>query len=157
MPASATFLQITDAHVAGVGTEFRRDDHKVEIPGIAQDTREGVLELLFGRLAGRLRSEDCTLDGILFSGDAQNRGLPGGHEKLLTLILKHFGPLGITPDKIVPSPGNHDVPRGTGPGSKERYAPFTSVWGKAGCVVPWLDGIDAPPAAGTDGPHRLLA
>src|SRR4051794_9150250 len=63
MPVSATFLQITDAHIAGVGTEFRRDEHKVEIPGIAHDTREAVLEFLFGRLAERLRSDGRALDG----------------------------------------------------------------------------------------------
>ena len=40
-------------------------------------------------------------------------------------------------------PGNHDVPRSSQPSSIVRYRDFTSVWRAAGCVTPWLDGIDA--------------
>jgi 3',5'-cyclic AMP phosphodiesterase CpdA len=156
MATSATFLHVTDTHIAEDGTPFARDDHKVSVPSIEQDSREGLLELLFRRLAERLASEGRRLDGVLFSGDAQDRGRPGGHKLLLDLVLKHFGPLGITPERIVATPGNHDVPRGTPPGSTARYAPFTSVWQAGGCVIPWLDGIDSSPAPARDGPHRLL-
>jgi len=152
-----TFLHVTDAHISGLGTEFPRDDQKVKIPGASQDTREEVLRLLFARLAERLRQESRQLDGVLFSGDALDRGRASGHKLLLDLLLRHFGPLGITPERIVATPGNHDVPRGTAPSTPERYEPFTSVWAKAGCVVPWLDGVDPQLIGGRDGPHRLLA
>jgi 3',5'-cyclic AMP phosphodiesterase CpdA len=156
MPSPATFLHVTDPHLTALGSTFARDDLKVRIPEIAPESREGVLELLFSRLAARLQKENRHLDGVLFSGDAQDRGLAGGHDHLLKLLLANFGPLGITPGQIVATPGNHDIPRGVAPSSVDRYQPFTSVWGTAGCVVPWLDGVDKPPVLGHDGPHQLL-
>jgi 3',5'-cyclic AMP phosphodiesterase CpdA len=161
MSQTATLLHVTDVHVASAGTPFNRDDHKVVIPGIEQDSREGLLGLLFGRLAERLTKGGQRLDGIIFSGDAQDRGRPGGHRLLLDLLLRHFGPLGITANSIVATPGNHDVPRASPPSSVERYEEFNSVWRDAGCVVPWLDGID-PTSGGTRShayvsPDRLWA
>ncbi len=154
MPNSATFLHLTDVHFALSGVPFERDDHKVDIPAIEQETRESALELMCSRLAERLKRSGPKLDGVLFSGDAQDRGRPGGHQFLFDLLLRHFGPLGVTPTNIVAIPGNHDVPRDSPPSSKARYEAFSEVWRNAGCVTPWLDGVDA---AGNDGgPHRLV-
>ncbi|WP_163868259.1 metallophosphoesterase [Myxococcus eversor] len=157
MITKTTLLHVTDAHISGPGSEFPRDDHKVKVPGADQDTREEVLDLLFARLAERLRREGRQLDGVIFSGDAQDRGRPGGHELLLKLLLEHFGSLGVTPESIVATPGNHDVLRGTAPSTPERYAPFVGVWSRAGCIVPWLDGVDTRLIGGRVGPHCLLA
>ena len=155
MPSSATFLHLTDAHLAAAGVPFERDDHKVTIPGIEQETRESALELTLIRLAERLTQSGRSLDGVLFSGDAQDRGKPGGHKLLLDLILRYFGPLGVTTGNIVAVPGNHDVPRASPPSSGVRYEAFTDVWRKAGCVTPWLDGVDM--AASDGGAHRLVS
>lgn len=152
---SPLFLHITDAHVTGVGTELRRDDLKVKVAGIEHTTREASLELLFSRLAEHLQSQNRTLDGVIFTGDAADRGKLSGHEALLTFILDHLGPVGVTPAQIVATPGNHDVPRGTPPGSAERYEAFVAAWRKAGCVTPWLDGIDTPTVT-NPGAHRLV-
>ncbi len=70
--------------------------------------------------------------------------------------MKHFAPLGITPARIVATPGNHDVPRGSPPSSHDRYREFMDVWKAAGCVVPWLDGIDPNPIPAATTLHRLL-
>ncbi|WP_292534847.1 metallophosphoesterase [Mesorhizobium sp.] len=129
---------MTDAHLAAAGAPFERDDHKVNIPGIEQETRESAMELTLSRLAERLERSGRRLDGVLFSGDAQDRGRPGGHQILLDLILRHFGPLGVATAQIVAVPGNHDVPRASLPSSSARYQAFTEVWRKAGCVTPWL-------------------
>lgn len=67
MPSSATFLHLTDAHLAAAGVPFERDDHKVDSPGIEQETRESALELTLSRLAERLERSGRRLDGILFS------------------------------------------------------------------------------------------
>jgi 3',5'-cyclic AMP phosphodiesterase CpdA len=158
MPVHATYLHITDAHIAAAGTPLPRDDLKVDVPGIAQASRESALDLLFARLAQRLKTEGRQLDGVLFGGDAQDRGRAGGHELLLQMILRHFGPLGITPARIVAVPGNHDVPRGSAPGSAERYKAFMDTWRCGGCITPWLDGIDTnPPSTGAAALHRLLS
>lgn len=155
MLASATFLHVTDTHLALAGTSFDRDDHKVKIPAITRETREAALDRTFFRLAERLSQSKRRLDGVLFSGDAQDRGRAGGHQILLDLLLKHFGPLGVEPANIVAVPGNHDVPRTSQPSTAERYEAFTEVWRKAGCVTPWLDGVDASVSDG--GAHRLVS
>jgi 3',5'-cyclic AMP phosphodiesterase CpdA len=158
MPTTATFLHVTDAHIAAAGTAFPRDDFKVTVPGIEQATRESALDLLFARLAERLGAEGRKLDGVLFSGDAQDRGRPGGHKLLLDMILRHFGPLGISAEKIIAVPGNHDVPRTSPPATIERYRPFIETWRTAGCVTPWLDGIDPDPTPAADrSKHRLVS
>lgn len=155
MPNSATLLHVTDAHLALAGVPFERDDHRVNIPAIEQETRESLLELMCSRLADRLKRSDRQLDGVLFSGDAQDRGQPGGHQILLDLLLRHFEPFGVTAGNIVAVPGNHDVPRASPPSSRLRYDAFTQVWRKAGCVTPWLDGVDS--SADDGGPHRLVS
>lgn len=73
MPNSALFLHVTDAHLTSAGTEFPRDDHKVRVAGIKQDTREAALLLMLQRLSERLVREDRRLSGVLFSGDAQHQ------------------------------------------------------------------------------------
>jgi hypothetical protein len=155
MADSATFLHLTDTHLALAGVPFKRDDHKVEVPGIEGETRESALDLTLSRLAERLMRDQRHLDGVLFSGDAQDRGSPGGHQILLDRLLHHFGPLGVTPANVVAVPGNHDVPRESSPSSSVRYQAFMEVWRKAGCVTPWLDGVDQSEIDG--GPHRLVS
>lgn len=157
MSGRATFLHFTDPHVSAAGVPFDGDDQKVEIPEVPKGTREQVLALLFRRLAERLDREVRSLDGVLFSGDAQSRGQAGGHELVLDLLTKHLGPLGLTTDRIVAVPGNHDVPRDSPPSSSERYENFAKIWRDHGCVVPWLDGIDAWPAIAEPERHRLVA
>lgn len=154
MAERATFLHITDAHLSGSGVPFERDDRKVEVPGIPAGSREEVLGLLFRRLAERLAKESRALDGVIFSGDAQNKGAAGGHELVFGLIAEH---LGIAVDRIVSVPGNHDVRRDAAPGSAPRYEDFIRVWRDRGCVVPWLDGIDGWPAIVAPERHRLIA
>lgn len=82
-------------------------------------------------------------------------GQLGGHQILLDLLLRHFQALGVTAANIVAVPGNHDVPRTSPPSSNLRYEEFTQVWRKAGCVTPWLDGVD--PSASDGGPHQLVS
>ncbi|WP_202308655.1 metallophosphoesterase [Mesorhizobium sp. L-8-10] len=155
MPNTALFLHITDAHLTSAGTEFPRDDHKVRVPGIYQDTREAALRLMLQRLSERLAKEGRRLSGVLFSGDAQHQGRPGGHQLLLDMLLENLAAVGATAANIVAVPGNHDVVRGSQPGSLERYADFVDAWRKAGCVTPWLDGVDDSFLDG--GEHRLVA
>ncbi|MER8389489.1 metallophosphoesterase [Mesorhizobium sp. M1380] len=150
---SATFLYVTDAHIAYAGTTLERDDRKTMVAGLPPQTRELALRQVFERLAERLKREDRCLDGIIFSGDAQDRGRQGGHELLLDLLLNSFGPFGITPERIVATPGNHDVDRKYDPGTARRYKDFCTTWRDRGCVVPWLDGIEEADSAV---PHILV-
>lgn len=155
MTGRSLFLHLTDPQVSGAGVPFRRDDQKASIPGIAPSTREPALALMLRRLGQRLAEEGRTLDGVLFAGDAQNQGKPGGHELVLKLLLDHLGPVGAVPGRIVAVPGNHDVPRDSVPGGLDRYKGFVDVWSAAGCVVPWLDGVDT--GVFTPERHSLIA
>ena len=157
MERRVAFLHITDSHLAGTGVPFHRDDLKTDLPGISAGTREASMELLLARLAERLAQDGQTLDGVLFSGDAQHRNAAGGHERVIDLLLKHLGPLGITTNRIVSVPGNHDVPQGSPPGSTERYSDFVRAWRDRGCVIPWLDGLDSFPPTNSAEQHRLVA
>lgn len=154
MSKSATFLHLTDPHLALAGVPFERDDHKVQIPGIQQETREAALDLTFARLAERLKRSQRRLDGVWFCGDAQNRGQPGGHQIVLDLVRRHFAPFGVTAANVVAVPGNHDVPIASAPSSHDRYKAFMQVWRTAGCVTPWLDGVDDSVVGGDS--HRLV-
>jgi thymidylate synthase/3',5'-cyclic AMP phosphodiesterase CpdA len=154
MSYDVNFLHLTDTHLSLVGEPFLRNDYKVTIPGIKDETRELALDLLCRRLAEKLQRENKKLDAIFFTGDAQNRGKPGGHKLLLDMLLVHFGPIGISPERIVAVPGNHDVPRDSQPGSLERYRAFTETWRDGGCVTPWLDGVDDAHQARY--PHSLV-
>ena len=82
------------------------------------------------------------------------RGNLAGHAALRNIILETLTKVGIVAEKIVATPGNHDVPRGTDPGSAERYASFIAAWRDAGCVTPWLDGIDNEQSLADR--HRLI-
>lgn len=157
MTDRATFLHLTDPHVSEAGIAFARDDQKVTIPEIATGSREAVLTLLFRRLAEQLEADRRMLDGVLFSGDAQSRGDPGGHELVFQLLVEHLAPFGVTAANIVSTPGNHDIPQGSAPSSTQRYENFTRVWRDGGCVVPWLDGVDPWPSLLSPERHRLVS
>lgn len=143
MTITARLLHITDTHLKTSGTELKRDDHKQSLPGIIQTTREEALSDTLKRVSSTLQGAGQLLDGVVFCGDAQVGGKPGGHQLLFELLMENFGGLGITPKKIVAVPGNHDVPRGSAPNSESRYQAFMDVWRKNGCITPWLDGVDS--------------
>lgn len=142
MAQAARFLHITDTHLKPGGSEYKIDDRKVNVQ-LEPQTREAALNGGLERLAERLKTGGEQLDGVIFSGDALSGGTDGGDKLLLELILRHLMPFGITATKIVAVPGNHDVPRGAAPGAFERYKQFVESWRNAGCVTPWIDGIDA--------------
>lgn len=144
-------LHITDSHIVLGGGDYQPYDKKLDIP-IDEHSREEVFHLLIKRIAQSMRSRGEALDGVIFSGDALLRGKEGGNRALLDLVRERFD---LAANRILAVPGNHDVPRGSAPGSPERYSDFVSVWRDAGCITPWLDGVD--PAAVDVSRHVLTA
>lgn len=138
----AIFLHVTDPHLDGGKQPVQRDDHKVSAAGIRHKSREELVTSTFARIAEHLSNHELKLDGVIVSGDAADKSGEAGHKSLLYLILKYFSDHGISCANIVATPGNHDVVRGSEPGSEERYKYFTNAWRSAGCVTPWLDGLD---------------
>jgi hypothetical protein len=153
MNSALRLLHVTDSHVLVEGGDHQPHDIKVDIHADLQSRAE-VFDLLFKRIAEETSSSDERLDGVIFSGDALARGQAGGNRLLLELVQKHFG---LGPQRILAVPGNHDVPKGSQPGSKERYQDFLSVWRDAKCITPWLDVIDAGEVPPDWTKHVLLA
>jgi 3',5'-cyclic AMP phosphodiesterase CpdA len=146
-------LHITDSHIFLGGGDYHPYDKKLDL-SIDDHSREEAFQLLIKRIAELMRSRGETLDGVIFSGDALLRGKPGGNHALLDLVMQRFD---LAANRILAVPGNHDVPRGVAPGSEERYRDFISVWRSAGCITPWLDGVDAGPEAADCSRHVLTA
>ncbi|HWI81568.1 metallophosphoesterase [Ramlibacter sp.] len=149
MSQSARLLHITDTHILLGGGDYNPDDIKQDI-GVAGQSRGEALQTLLKRIATDIHCNP--LDGVVFSGDALARGVPGGNQLLLDLIVEQ---LRIAPERILAVPGNHDVPKGSAPGSPQRYQDFLSVWRAAGCITPWLDGVDSASAVDWE-KHVLL-
>lgn len=141
MTRAARFLHISDTHLKPGGSAFPIDDRKGDLQ-LEPQTRENALDGGLERLAESLADKNEKLDAVIFSGDALSGGISGGDKLLLELILRHLSSHGIIAERIVAVPGNHDVPRGAKPGSDARYKEFLETWRAAGCVTPWLDGID---------------
>lgn len=141
MTPVARFLHISDTHLKPSGSAFAIDDRKRDLH-LEPQTRENALESGLERLAERLVDNKLRLDAVIFTGDALSGGVTGGDKLLLDLILRHLSGHGITAERIVAVPGNHDVPQGAKPSSDARYKEFLETWRAAGCVTPWLDGLD---------------
>ncbi|MDX8527754.1 metallophosphoesterase [Mesorhizobium sp. MSK_1335] len=159
MATTATFLHVTDTHLAD-GYSSNQADHKVRIDGIAVTTKIEALGVTAELLAERLKEEKRLLDGILFTGDAQDKAAPNGHAELRRVLAGTLSGVMQPHCRFVATPGNHDVPQGSDPSGELRYAEFKCAWRdtKPPAVTPWLDGIDASPIAReayTD--HSLLA
>ncbi|MEV5057877.1 metallophosphoesterase [Agrobacterium radiobacter] len=154
MASEARFLILTDLHLAGI---VKRDEIKSpSIPKIENPSRIAATGELLSSIADYLRRRHLTLEAVIFAGDAQDKGSKGSHEAAYQSIVGAFQEFGIDAAKIVSTPGNHDVLKGSPPGSTERYADFASVWRDNGCVVPWIDGLD-PQKPSDTGRHRLVA
>lgn len=143
-PSGPLFLHVTDAHLApgnGADQGFREADIKTDLPGISKRTRKDVFAETLRDLARRLAHDGRKLHGVIVSGDASHQGAPNGASLLRDVLTNE---LGIQRDKIVVVPGNHDVARGTTPGSADRYKEFVAAWRAAPtpCVTPLLDGIE---------------
>lgn len=124
-------------------------DAKITVPGIEDPTKIEALRVTAEHLAERLKVQNRLLDGVLFTGDAQDKAAPHGHDELRKVLEEALSDVMQPHARYVATPGNHDVPRGSSPGAKVRYAEFTKAWRetKPEAVTPWLDNIDDP---GTD-------
>lgn len=151
----AKFVHIADAHLDdGTASVVGNVDIKVPIRGAKNSTRNQAMERTLERVAQRLTEKGISsIDALIVSGDASDRGNAAGHSALLAMILDTFGPFGVKAGNIVAVPGNHDVQRGSLPDSDARYQNFLRTWRDAGCVTPWLKDLE--PAGGA--PHYLLA
>ncbi len=133
------FLHISDPHFSEIGSPLGNQDFKSPLKSTSPRTREDE----FGRTLKELsKLEGTQISAILLTGDYDNRGPSGGMVALRDMLKQHFP--GDKCPPIVVIPGNHDISRGSDPGSTERYKTFVESWRVPGLTVttPFLDGID---------------
>lgn len=136
-----TFLHVTDCHLSA-SESVHTIDRKTKAQGINQPLRSKVLQDALRRLAERYKQRNMTLDGVLFSGDGTFQGDQNGQIELRKMLLAELSCIGITPANIIATPGNHDIVKGSEPGSQPRYELFQEAWLQPDpVVVPFLDGI----------------
>lgn len=159
MPTTATFLHVTDTHLVD-GAASNQADIKTRVPKIEDTSKLQALKVTAAQLATRLSEEKRLLDGILFTGDAQDKGMPNGHVALRGALEESLRGVLREGWKFVAVPGNHDIPKGSEPGSADRYAEFMKAWrdNDPKAVTPWFDDLDADPIPATEyDDHRFVA
>lgn len=147
-------LLLTDLHLGQMGAARPADDRKVRVVSDAERTsiRE-MAEEHIRRLSGSIRKQGKTISALVLGGDITVRGQPGGFAELDAFLKDAFGDLLPPPDRIVVTPGNHDVAWYESD-PKARYKQFLDHCVAAGYVTPPLDGIDLGPAAPPFDPRR---
>lgn len=134
-------LHITDSHLDDISV-VNRIDIKSNIIGVQNPLRTDVLRETILNFAKKIKTTGGKLDAVIVSGDSTLKGNVGGQVALREILLEHLVDLGITPSKIIATPGNHDVISGSEPSTTKRYELFSDAWLKpAPVIIPFLDGI----------------
>ena len=135
-------VHLTDLHLGAGGASSPADD--VKLPLISAQDRMSVREIAeeqLQRLATVIRARGEAISALVLSGDITVRGRPEGYAALADFLSDSFGDLLPPPDRIVATPGNHDVTwYETDP--TKRYEQFIAHCVKRVYVTPPLDGID---------------
>lgn len=135
-------LHVTDCHLSALAT-VNTIDRKTPVAGVLQPQRSEMLRNTLISLAETLKEKQVKLDAVLFSGDGTFKGDPDGQVTIREMFLSTLADVGIDrPDKIVATPGNHDIVKGSEPGCTARYKMFCDAWMTSPpAIVPFLDGI----------------
>lgn len=153
----ATLLHLTDLHL-DTPADFSGADFKSDIVPLGdRPDRFGALQTTLQAVAG----SQWALDALIVTGDIpyQNGRDTKGWEQFDTAFdpLRDAGKL-PPPDKIVVTPGNHDVAWRKPVGDPGHYSEFIAHVRDKGYVTPMLDGIDfnADGQITSAGQHHLL-
>jgi len=135
-------VHLTDLHLGVGGTGSPVDDRKVHV--IADSERTTIhdnAEEQLRRLADRIRERGQIISAMVLSGDITVQNKPEGFALLHAFLKSAFGNMLPEPDRIVATPGNHDVAWFEENPAK-RYEQFLKYCSGAGYVTPPLEGID---------------
>lgn len=150
-----TLLHLSDLHLAGPESAGEViGDYKVDaVPLAERQRRTSVIGHTLEQLGGALSAAKVDLDAVVITGDVTAKGSQDGFD-LLPSVLARLGDSLPEPERIMVVPGNHDVVRGTKPGSAERYARFITLRDN-GYRTSYLEGVDAD-RAGTRRGNAML-
>ncbi len=138
----ALILHLTDLHLGPVDEKQIVDDYKSDIiPLSDRTTRMSLLGTTLKSISRYLSHFDQVIDSIVITGDITVGGNKAGYEMFDSLLSK-LGKQLPPPNRIVITPGNHDVKWETLSSSPERYELFLNYIRSRGYLTPLLDGID---------------
>jgi 3',5'-cyclic AMP phosphodiesterase CpdA len=160
----ATLLHLTDLHLSQPNRETALGDYsKAQLLDPADfQSRTSALHASLESLGGYLVYNKIALDGIVVTGDVTVAADPEGYT-MLPAFLGRLGAAMVDADRVLLTPGNHDVKWSTAPGTTDRYAALLELRNSTGYRTAYLDGIDidgdgtpitddkAPLLEGTDG------
>lgn len=139
----AHILHLTDLHLSQpTHADALGDYTKSQLLKPAQfQTRRKHLEASMVSLGAYLVDNRIELDSIIISGDITVAASLEGYE-LLPPFLERLGDALPDANRILISPGNHDVAWRTKASSHERYQALLDMRTKHGYKTAYLDGID---------------
>lgn len=160
----ATLLHLTDLHLSQPTKETALGDYsKAQLLEPADfQSRTSALQASIESLGSYLVDNKIALDGIVVTGDVTVAADPEGY-RMLPAFLGRLGAAMIDADRVLLTPGNHDVKWSTDPGTTDRYAALLELRNSTGYRTAYIDGIDIdgdgtpvsddkpPLLAGTDG------
>lgn len=135
-------LFLTDLHLGDKGAARPADDRKVRVVSDAERTsiRE-LAEEQMRRLSASIRQQGKEISALVLGGDITMHGQTEGFAELDEFLRAGLGDLLPPPNRIVATPGNHDVVWYE-TDAKARYKNFLDYCVAPGYVTPPLDGID---------------
>lgn len=129
-----SILHLSDIHSTSNGSMRSSIDAKTKLPNL--DT-SGETELIQTLESFLKKNRTLKIDLFIISGDIIKGGDTKAHssfsEKFINLLTEYH----YTKENVLVVPGNHDVKKGTYPGSEERYKSFSEAW--TGCNIPYMD------------------
>lgn len=162
-------LHLSDLHLVPPTDSDVTGDYKLSMVSIEQrQRRTSTIRNSLTALGRALEAEGRQVDVVVVTGDVSYRGETGGFA-LLPELLGCLGTALPEPSQVLICPGNHDVVRGSAPGSGDRYDGFLGLRGH-GYTTALLEGIDvdrgngkllgSPPdpiAVASDGSFEVVA
>ncbi|MBX3099580.1 MAG: metallophosphoesterase [Salinibacterium sp.] len=139
----ATILHLTDLHLSQPSAATAIGDYsKAQLLDPEEfQSRKTVLEASLESLGDYLVTQHIELDSIIITGDITVTADPGGYA-LLPSFLAKLGAAMVEPDRVLLTPGNHDVRWSAAPGSVERYESLLELRTQTGYQTAYFDGID---------------
>ncbi len=116
------------------------------VPLPHRQSRTATIRNTLRALGAALAADGTALDAVVVSGDVTYQGSQDGFA-LLPEVLGELGSALPPPAQVLVCPGNHDVPRGSPPGSAERYEGMLTLRA-LGYTTAYLDGVDLTPGSG---------
>lgn len=136
----ARLLHLSDLHLtSNPAAELIADSKSGAVPVAQQARISGRITTTLQALANAVEADGLGLDCIVISGDVVNHD-PSAYS-LLPSVLAPLVPSIVPAGRVVIVPGNHDVLRGSGPSTPERYKAFATLR-SFGYLTPYLEGVD---------------